>query len=762
MLLYNLQYLVSGILSLLVSFYILFKHPKTLALKSLLLFGLVTSLWEVSNFISRTASDMITAANFFAIMLISSHVCYPLYLLTVLNIREKRSGKVNILVILPAMMQLAIMIQHEYFINYRFFLTEFGWSYKVVSYNPLLIAVSLIFIGYLVGVIVILFNLVRKTRFPLWKKKYMILFFSFMFFQAIGTTLLNAGIALNFLNPSFRIGGILQFLTFLSIWYVLFLKEKEYPLSFIESKDFSRIYSSFLTIYYNSTTGSSLGEEVFQFIRFVRNSGIENNVLLDKGGIVFREVEDLDLVELIKKNLEFFDKNSVDARVIDCYLRVLNAADKKLGWKFESIVKEYEDFLKKTDLIYGISGGRFLEKITVDKSLRDLDDIEACLKIYRRILYPISSEILRIKYEFQKKLSEHYITEEMKITDFGEILLDDVKERLMRLPEDKRLSHAIDVFNSILSWIYERLLREDIIGVEDLLSKLRLVLRLNKDSADKLGIYPSLLGKLATKIPKKEIHQVYSDYLEELVEEKTRELKKAHEELLKSQRLAVIGEAAAMIGHDLRNPLQAIVYSLFLAKKELELSPNPNLIEIIRIIEKQVEYMNKIVSDLQDYARPIKPNIVETNFEKIVREVLSTVEIPSNIKVNIDFDKASKSFPTDPLLMKRVLANLITNAIQAMENGGLLNISAYKKDSNVFISIQDTGVGIPEENLSKIFQPFFTTKAKGQGLGLAVCKRIIESLQGSITLDSKVGKGTTVTIKLPIKRSSTQKLQLSL
>jgi len=563
--------------------------------------------------------------------------------------------------------------------------------------------------------------------------------------------LTNMMIAYGLLTPNYRAGGILHFLTFLSIWYVLSIKEKEFPSSPIESKDFSQIYSSFLTVYYNSTIGSSLGEEVFQFMDFVRKSKIENHVLLDKDGIIFKETEDLDLVKLIKRNLEFFDKKSVNRKVVDRYLRVLNAADKKLGWRFEAVVNENEDFLKKSDLLYGISQGKFLEKIAKDESLRELDDIDACLKIYRRILYPFIGEILKVKTEFREKLSEYYVTEGIEITDFGEISINDVKDRLMKLPESQRLSHTIEAFNSVLSWVYERLLKEGMIDVEDLLRKLRLVLRLNKDKAVELGVYPSLLGRLATKIPQREIHKVYSDYLEELVEEKTRELKKAHENLLKSQRLAAIGEVAAMVGHDLRNPLQAIVYSLHLAKKELESSPNSSLTETIRMIEEQVEYMNKIVSDLQYYASPIKPNIVITDLKEIIGEILSTIRIPEKIEVSIDIEDSFKAFPTDPILMKRVLTNLIMNAIQAIKDKGQLRITAYTKENDALISVQDTGIGIPEENLSKIFQPFFTTKAKGQGLGLAVCKRIIETLQGSIMLNSKVGKGTTFTIKLPFK-----------
>jgi len=754
----NLQYLVSGALSLFVSIYVLVKRPRTLALKYLFFFGLVVSIWEISSLFSRIAPDAITSANLFTIVLVTSHLCFPIYLLTILNIREKRSRKILLVILIPAIIQAVMMLQKDYLANYEFFSTEFGWSYRVISYQLPLIIVSVIFIGYLVGIFIVLFSLTSKTRFPLLKRKYTILFISFTCFQAVGTTLVNALIAFGLLNPNFRIGGVLQLLTFLSIWYALSLKEKGIPLPFIEGKDFSQIYSSFLTVYYNSTFCSQLGEEVFKFTDFLRNSKLENKVLLDKNEIIFKETEDLNLGELITRNLKFFDKNPVDYKIIDRYLRVLNAADKKLGWRFEVVVKENKDFLKKSDLIYGISEGKFLEKIVEDESLRDLDNVEACLKIYKRVLYPILGKIISMKIEFQKKLLEHYVTGGMEITDFGEISIKDVKDRLMKVSEDQRLSLAIERFNSVLSWVYERIFKDSTIDidVEDILRKLRLVLTLNKDKAADLGVYPTLLGTLATKIPQTQIHRLYSDYLEELVEERTRELKETQEKLLKSQRLAAIGEAAAMVGHDLRNPLQTIVNTLYLTEKKLKSSQNKGLKEMLETVQEEVEYMNKIVSDLQDYARPLKPNLVETNIHQLIKEMLLTTTIPKDIKVSIMVEKGFPKLEVDPTFMKRVFTNLIINSVQAMPEGGRLEIRLKKTEKAAFIILRDTGIGISEENLGKIFQPLFTTKSKGIGLGLAVCKRLVESLGGSIMVESKVGEGSTFKVIIPLIKNKRQ------
>ena len=254
--------------------------------------------------------------------------------------------------------------------------------------------------------------------------------------------------------------------------------------------------------------------------------------------------------------------------------------------------------------------------------------------------------------------------------------------------------------------------------------------------------------------------QEYADQLEEKVEERTRQLKETQERLLKAERLAGIGETAAMVGHDLRNPLQAIVNTLYLVKKKLEpmsitdrkIVEKAGLLELRRTLVEQAEYMNKIVSDLQDYARPMEPKLIETSLHQLINDALSTMRVPETVKVSIAIGENFPKLMLDPAMMKRAFSNLITNALQAMPNGGQLTITASKKEENAFISIQDTGAGILEEHLPKIFQPLFTTKAMGQGFGLPVCKRLVEAHEGNIKVASKVGKGSTFTVKIPLRK----------
>jgi len=237
------------------------------------------------------------------------------------------------------------------------------------------------------------------------------------------------------------------------------------------------------------------------------------------------------------------------------------------------------------------------------------------------------------------------------------------------------------------------------------------------------------------------------------------ERKQMEQTLRKAERYAAIGEAAAMVGHDLRNPLQVIINRLYLAKKVTkdlsypysDVAAKLGLDELFKELEDQILYMNKIVTDLQDYSKPLKPELVETSLRQLIDNTFSMIQVPQNIQVSIEAFEHPKIM-VDPGLMRRAFTNLIINAFQAMPSGGILTIRTSRTDDLAFISIRDTGVGIPRESIDRIFSPLYTTKAKGAGLGLPVCKRLIEAHNGNILVESQVGKGSTFTIKLPLTR----------
>ncbi|MBS7646205.1 HAMP domain-containing protein, partial [Candidatus Bathyarchaeota archaeon] len=244
----------------------------------------------------------------------------------------------------------------------------------------------------------------------------------------------------------------------------------------------------------------------------------------------------------------------------------------------------------------------------------------------------------------------------------------------------------------------------------------------------------------------------YLEHLEELVEERTKKL-------LEYEKLATIGEVAMMVGHDLRNPLQVMMNIVYLAGEYLKsILPNvpdhdkaEQIRELCSSMEEQIEYMNKIVSDLQDFGRPLQPQFQPTNLMRLIENTVSNIRKPETVKISLNFKDEFPNLKIDGVMIQRALTNLITNAIQAMPKGGRITIMTLRRGDIALINVQDTGEGIPEEKLDKLFKPFFTTKAKGQGLGLTVTKRIVEAHGGAIKVESKVGVGTTFTIELPLK-----------
>jgi PAS domain S-box-containing protein len=241
----------------------------------------------------------------------------------------------------------------------------------------------------------------------------------------------------------------------------------------------------------------------------------------------------------------------------------------------------------------------------------------------------------------------------------------------------------------------------------------------------------------------------YAKHLEELVRERTEKLKAA-------ERLAAIGETAGMVGHDIRNPLQAITSDVYLAKTELTAFPDgeeKNNVQVsLTEIEKNVDYINKIVADLQDFARPLKPQMEKSDLKIIINELQVKNGLPENITLNVKMDDEAREVFVDASYINRIMYNLVTNAVQAMPKGGELTIRAYKEADDTVIAVKDTGVGIPEAVKDKLFTPMFTTKSKGQGFGLAVIKRMTEALAGTVAFESQEGKGTTFTLRLPQRK----------
>jgi PAS domain S-box-containing protein len=227
------------------------------------------------------------------------------------------------------------------------------------------------------------------------------------------------------------------------------------------------------------------------------------------------------------------------------------------------------------------------------------------------------------------------------------------------------------------------------------------------------------------------------------------EQKRMEEAILKSERLAAVGELATMVAHDLRNPLTGISGAAYHLKKKLGPSADQKSREMFDLIDKDVEYANKILGDLLEYSGEVRLEVSETNPGSIIAQALAKVEIPGNVRI-LDLAKDSPHFVADTEKMTRVFVNLIKNAVEAMPQGGELTIRSEESDGNLRLNFSDTGTGITEDAMGRIWTPFYTTKAKGMGLGLSISKRITEAHKGHISLESTVGKGTTITVSIPL------------
>jgi len=270
---------------------------------------------------------------------------------------------------------------------------------------------------------------------------------------------------------------------------------------------------------------------------------------------------------------------------------------------------------------------------------------------------------------------------------------------------------------------------------------------------DENGEFLGLMGVSRDITERKRMEQQlreYSENLERMVEDRTRQLKAAQDKLIRAEKLAAIGELAGGLGHELRSPLGAIRFSADFLKTKLGDTADEKVRRHLDLLEKQVDACDKTVADVLDFSRPGKLNIEEIHINQVIQEVIQANTPPRNVEVSTSLADSLSPAIADAGQMGRVLSNLVTNAIQAMPHGGRLTLSTIGRGRFVEVRITDTGMGIPDEKLDKIFEPLFTTKAKGIGLGLAIVKTLVDRQNGTIEVESQVGKGATFTVKLPI------------
>jgi signal transduction histidine kinase len=252
----------------------------------------------------------------------------------------------------------------------------------------------------------------------------------------------------------------------------------------------------------------------------------------------------------------------------------------------------------------------------------------------------------------------------------------------------------------------------------------------------------------------------YREHLEELVDERTRELEIAQEELLKRERLAVLGQLTATVSHELRNPLGAISSSNFYLQRKVKEKDEKILKHFIRI-DEQVMLCDSIVADLLEYTRGREVVTVKANINPWLDQLLDELLDAKNVNLSKHFHRELPRVLYDQEKMRRVIVNVIVNAIQAVEaraheckNKGTayqpeIRVSTGSDNNCFMIEITDNGIGMDNKTLEHAFEPLFTTRARGTGLGLANVRKIITEHGGTVSIESNPGLGTCVTLTLP-------------
>ncbi len=251
----------------------------------------------------------------------------------------------------------------------------------------------------------------------------------------------------------------------------------------------------------------------------------------------------------------------------------------------------------------------------------------------------------------------------------------------------------------------------------------------------------------------KKLADSFNSMIEEL-QKAQEELKRCHlEEMKRIEKMATLGELASAIAHEIKNPLAGISGAMQVLAEEFE-DDDPRR-ETIEEVLKEIERLDKTIRDLLNFAKPVEPKIIEVDLKSIVEKSLSLVKNQAqkqNIHITFRYDDNLEMLELDPQQIQQVILNIILNAFHAMPEGGQIIIDVKKVDNYAEIAISDTGVGIKQEDIKKIFRPFYTTRHTGTGLGLPISSNIIEAHGGEIKVESTPGLGSTFKIILPITK----------
>jgi signal transduction histidine kinase len=262
------------------------------------------------------------------------------------------------------------------------------------------------------------------------------------------------------------------------------------------------------------------------------------------------------------------------------------------------------------------------------------------------------------------------------------------------------------------------------------------------------AMFDEIREEAALRKAAEETARELNEKLEAKVQERTSQLQEAQEELVRKEKLAVLGQVADTVGHELRNPLGVINNSVYYLQTVLD-DADGTTREYLGIIKDETANAERIVSDLLDAVRTKPPRPAMVNVAEAIGQTLRKCAIPASVSVHLDVPPTLPLISIDPMHLHQVLWNLITNAVEAMPQGGTLEIGVAAEPQVLRIGVKDSGSGMTAEQQARLFQPLFTTKTRRVGLGLVVVKNLTQANGGSVAVASEAGKGSVFTVTLP-------------
>jgi signal transduction histidine kinase len=412
---------------------------------------------------------------------------------------------------------------------------------------------------------------------------------------------------------------------------------------------------------------------------------------------------------------EVTSKGSTDEMKLQNYLKKLNAK----GLKEISIISNADEIIASTNpMKVGEEVGRVRKERIIKAELGEPVSKEG--KVYNVILPVVAG-------------NEHYgyIHLKINVEDFSEILASNAIKRIVATSLVFGLGIILSVF---LSWMYTKPIH-NVVNAARSVAAGDLTPELTTDRKDEIG----------------ELTKTFNYMVQKLREERALE-----EKLREAEHLSGIAQLGKSIAHEIRNPLNFI--SLSIDHLKTKYIPNQGedkekFESLITSIKHEIQRLNKLVGDFLDYGKSLQVTLQDVDIEGLINEVISLVSAKAEkdgIKISFQNGGLPK-LSADPELIRTCIFNIIINAFQAMPDNGTLTVTTKVSNGKAYIIIEDTGIGVSKENLPKLFDPFFSTKSTGLGLGLAMTKRFIEEHGGTADFQSTEGKGSTMTISLPLK-----------